>query len=208
MNMPDRRDQSIREIMVIDDPDTMRMILSGKYNDVLELIDSHEMSVTEIAKTLKINPGSAHYHLKELEKRGLVKIVREETKGNMVKKYYRASARNFYLNGSRFKTLSPGEINPMDEYFDRLFKLMSPFGYNIPPEKAGAIKDAFMRYDKRRKEIILQIQDMGIEKNESDRLLVTDAYSVAIRFREIEDKTLIGINEELRALLSEAGKRQ
>ncbi len=202
MHMKAKPDQALREVMVIDDPDTMRMILSGKYNDILELIDFHEMSVSEIAKVLKVNPGSAHYHLKELEKRGLVKIVREETKGNMVKKYYRTTARNFYLDGSKFKTINSSDVNPMDEFHDRLFGLLTPFGYSIPSEKAPLLKDTLMRYDRRRKELLAQIQDVGVEKTESDRLLVGDAYHVAMMLNEIEDEELGKIREELRELLS------
>lgn len=200
--METKPDQVLREVMVIDDPDTMRMILSGKYNDILELIDFHEMSVSEIAKVLKVNPGSAHYHLKELEKRGLVKMVREETKGNMVKKYYRTAARNIYLDGSKFKTIKPGDVNPMEEFRGRLIELLIPFGYDIPPEKAILINDAMMRYDKRKKELLAMIQDVGVEKTESNRLLVGDAYRVAWMFKEIEDEDLGKIREELRELLS------
>ncbi|AFD00736.1 putative transcriptional regulator (IclR helix-turn-helix domain) [Methanocella conradii HZ254] len=201
--MQDRPDQGIKEVMVVDDPDTMRMILSGKYSDILELIDFREMSVSDISQALKINPGSAHYRLKELQRRGLVKMVREETKGNVVKKYYRAAARNIYLDGSKFKALRPGEASPMDGFYDRLIALLAPFGYEIPPDKAGPIKDAMRRYDKRKKELLQQIQDAGVERMEGDRLLVGDAYHVAWLLKEIEDDTLGGIREELRTLLSE-----
>jgi DNA-binding transcriptional ArsR family regulator len=200
MAMPDKPE--VREVMVVDDPDTMKLLLSGKCNDILELIQSSEMSVSEIAKVLKINPGSAHYHLKEMEKRGLVKMVREETKGNVIKKYYRTAARNIYMDGSRFKMLRPGEIDPMEEFYDSLLKLMVPFGYDVPPEKSGLIKDTMLRYSKRRKELLRQIQDTGVEKMESNRILVGDAYHIALLFMEIDDDELGSIREELRALLS------
>jgi len=200
--MQGEREPEIREMLVVDDPDTMRMILSGKYNDILELISSREMSVSDISKALGINPGSAHYRLKELEKKGLVKKAREETKGNVVKKYYRASARNIYLDGSRFKVPGPGEDSPMDEFYERLFRLLEPFGYAIPSDKAVHLKDAIMRYDKRKKELLQQIQDTGIEKMEGDRLLVSDAYRVAWLLKEIEDDGLRGIREEIRLILA------
>lgn len=200
--MPDKPYSDMREFMVVDDPDTMKLLISGKYNDILELIDFHEMSVSEIAKVLKINPGSAHYHLKELEKRGLVKIVREETKGNVVKKYYRTVARTIYIDSSRFKMLRPGEADPMDAFYDKLLKLMAPFGYEIPLDKAGQVKDILIRYNKRRKELLRQIQDAGVEDFESDRLLVSDAYHVALMLKEIEDQELMGIRDEIRTLLA------
>ncbi len=205
LTMTVRTRPTIREFIVVDDPDTMKLVISGKYNNILELIDSCEMSVSDIARVLKINPGSAHYHIKELEKRGLVMMVGEETKGNVVKKYYRTAARNIYLDGSRFKTLRPGETNPMDEYCDKMFRLMAPFGYDLSPEKAGLLKDALHRHDKRKKDLVRQVQDAGVENIEEDRLLVGDAYSTALLFREIEDEELRSIREELRVLISEFG---
>ncbi len=200
MTMQDR--PGIREVMVVDDPDTMKLLLSGKCNDILELIQSREMSVSEIAKILKINPGSAYYHLKELESHGLARMTREETKGNMVKKYYGATARNIYIDGQRFKVLQPGDKDPMEEFYDSLIRLMAPFGYVVPPEKSDLIKDVMMRYNKRKKELLRQIQDTGVEKTEDNRLLVGDAYYIALLFREIEDPEIGRIREELRVLLS------
>lgn len=201
--MQGKHGPEMREVLVVDDPDTMRMILSGKYNDILELISSREMSVSDISKALGINPGSAHYRLKELEKKGLVRMVREETKGNVVKKYYRAAARNIYLDGSKFKGQERGDASPMHGFFDRLVALLAPFGYEMPSDRAEKLKDALMRYDKRKKELLQQIQDTGIERMEEDRLLVGDAYHVAWLLKEIEDDELRGIREEVRLLLAE-----
>lgn len=208
MSMSDKPVSEMREIIVVDDPDVIKMLFSGKYNDILELIDYHEMSVSEIAKVLKINPGSAHYHLKELEKRGLVVMVREETKGNVVKKYYRTSARTIYIDGSRFKMLRPNEADPMDAFYDKLLKLMAPFGYDIPPEKAGRVKDVLYRSNKRRKELLRQIEDAGVEQVESDRMLVSDAYHVALQFKELEDPEMYALREELRTLIMEFSDHQ
>ena len=201
--MPDKPALTMREIIVVDDPDTVKLLFSGRYSDILDLIDSYEMSVSEIAKILKINPGSAHYHLKELEKRGLVEMVREETKGNIVKKYYRTVARTISIDTSRFRMMRPGEADPSEALRDRLFKLMPAFGYRIPDDKTEAMKSVVTRYYARVKELQRGIQDTGIEKTESDRLLVGDAYSVALLLAEAGDDELRAILEELRALLSE-----
>lgn len=198
MHMPEKSDPAIREAMVVDDPEAMKLLLSGKYNEIMDLIDTREMSVSDIARTLKINPGSAHYHLKELEKYGLVKIVREETKGNLVKKFYRTAARMIYLDTTRFKAL--GGDDPMGGYRDQLVGLLEPFGYRIPPDLAGHFKDAMQRQDKRRKELLREIQDVRIDTGDS--MLARDAFGIALRMKEIEDEEIHGIQEELRALLS------
>ena len=208
MPMPDKPVPPMREILVVDDPDTIKLLFTGKYGEVLELIDSYEMSVSDIAKILKINPGSAHYHLKELEKRGLVEMVREETKGNIVKKYYRTVAHTISIDSSRFKMLRPGDSDPTESHRDRMLKLLPAFGYDLPAEKAEALKGLMIRYNRRIKELQRSIQNAGIEKAESDRLLIGDAYSMALRLAEIEDDGLQAMRDELRALLQDTKVRK
>ena len=208
MAMPDKPARAMRELIVVDDPDTVKLLFSGKYGEVLDLIDTYEMSVSEIAKILKINPGSAHYHLKELERRGLVEMVREETKGNIVKKYYRTVARTISIDTSRFKVLRPGEADPMEGVRDRLFMLLPAFGYGPPADKADALRDIVTRYYRRVKELQRDIQGTGIEKTEGDRQLVSEAYGVALMLAETEDDEIHAIREELRGLLLEMRERK
>jgi DNA-binding transcriptional ArsR family regulator len=195
--MPEKPDPAIREVMVVDDPEAMKLLLTGKYTGIMDLIDSHEMSVSDIARTLKINPGSAHYHLKELEKYGLVKLVREETKGNLVKKFYRTSARMIYLDGSRFKTV--GGEDPMHRYRDQLAGMLGPFGYDISSEMIGPFNEIMQRYDRRKKELLREIQDVKVDPNGG--MLASDAYFVAQTLKETEDREMRAIKEELRILL-------
>ena len=201
--MTDKPGQVMREFMVIDDPDTMKLLLSGKYDDIIELIDYKEMAISDIAKVLKVNPGSVHYHLKALEKKGLVVLVREEKKGNVVKKFYRTSARTFYIDGCRYRMLRPGETDPMEEFYDKLLRAMVPLGYAIPPDKMDRLKDIMRRYNMRGRELLRELQDAGVEDIESDRMVVSDAYSAALRFRKIQDRQMQELQEELRTFLSD-----
>lgn len=203
MPMPEKPDPAIREVMVVDDPEAMKLLLTGKYTGIMDLIDSHEMSVSDIARTLKINPGSAHYHLKELEKYGLVKIVREETKGNLVKKFYRTSARMIYLDGSRFKAV--GGEDPMHGYREQLAGMLRPFGYDISGEIAGPFNDIMQRYDKRKKQLLREIQDVMVDPD--NNMLASDAYFVALMLKETEDEEMRALREELRVLLEKIRDR-
>jgi DNA-binding transcriptional ArsR family regulator len=206
--MTDKPLPAMREFMVVDDPDTMKLLLSGKYDNIIELIDYKEMAISDIARVLKINPGSVHYHLKALEKRGLVILVREEKKGNIVKKYYRTSARTFYIDGCRYRMLRPGEKDPMDEFYDKLLRAMAPLGYEIPPDKTDRLKEIMRRYNLRGREILRELQGAGVEDIETDRMVVSDAYDVALRFRKIQDREMRELREELRIFLEGIGDHQ
>jgi len=62
------------------------------------LLIEREMTATEIGKHLNIPKAKIFYHLKELEKYGMVKINRTEVKGSNVYKYYVATHNGFKVN--------------------------------------------------------------------------------------------------------------
>ena len=65
-------DTSIKEIMIVEDPAAIKLLFTPKYAEIIKLVDAEELSVSDVARKLGVNPGSAHYHMKELEKHGLV----------------------------------------------------------------------------------------------------------------------------------------
>ncbi|WP_436884588.1 ArsR/SmtB family transcription factor [Mammaliicoccus sciuri] len=62
------------------------------------LLIEREMTATEIGKHLNIPKAKIFYHLKELERYGMVKINRTEVKGSNVYKYYVATHNGFKVN--------------------------------------------------------------------------------------------------------------
>lgn len=200
MSRKARQKNAIKEMMVVDDPAAVKLLFRGRYSDILDIIDNRELSVSDIARILKINPGSVQYHLKELEKHRLVMLVHEEQRGNMVKKLYRATARMFYIDGSKYKVLYPDDMDSVDRLYDGLLKSLSCFGYDIPPEKLGEAKMLLEKYDRRKKELIRQIQDIGLEHVEG--AAASDVYHIALLLREIEDPEMTGLSNDLRVFLS------
>lgn len=49
----------------------------------------------QLAQLLELSRSKIHYHLNELEKNGLIRIVRTEVKNGIVQKFYRSVARSF-----------------------------------------------------------------------------------------------------------------
>ena len=56
------------------------------------------VSAVEVAKELGESAQAVNYHLKALEKAGLVKKVREEKKRNLTKAYYQAQAKRLWFS--------------------------------------------------------------------------------------------------------------
>ena len=182
-------DTSIKEIMIVEDPAAIKLLFTPKYAEILKLVDAEELSVSDVARKLEVNPGSVHYHMKELEKHGLVKLVREEIAGGVVKKYYRKAARHLTINASNPESAPAlAEAGIGEEFLERLVKSMSYFGYDVPPEKIEIAKQDLMVTDARAKAILAEVQQAGLEKVESDRLLVGNAYQLALLLRMMEDE--------------------
>ncbi|MFP7255704.1 winged helix-turn-helix domain-containing protein [Terribacillus goriensis] len=50
----------------------------------------------QLAVLLETSRPKIHYHLKELEKNGLIEVIRTEEKNGIIQKFYRAAARGFF----------------------------------------------------------------------------------------------------------------
>ncbi|MCL4562749.1 MAG: winged helix-turn-helix domain-containing protein [Chloroflexi bacterium] len=62
---------------------------------ILNLLVARPMTGSQLARVLGIPRPLAHYHLKVLDKVGLVAFQEERLRGGVVEKYYRARAREF-----------------------------------------------------------------------------------------------------------------
>jgi len=196
-------DTSIKEIIIVEDPAAIKLLFTPKYAEILKLVDAEELSVSDVARKLDVNPGSAHYHMKELEKHGLVKLVKEEIAGGVVRKYYRMSARHFTINASNPESapaVAAAGVN--EEFKEKLIRSMSYFGYDVPAEKMEAAKADLMTVDTRVKAILAEIQQSGLEKVESDRLVVANAYQIALLLRIMEDEPFIEAVEQFTSSFS------
>jgi DNA-binding transcriptional ArsR family regulator len=78
--------ESIEQIQAIAEPTRWK---------ILELLIARSMTGSQLARVLGIQRPLAHYHLKILEKVGLVEFQEEQIHGSMIERYYRAIAHEF-----------------------------------------------------------------------------------------------------------------
>lgn len=64
---------------------------------VLRLLGGEPRTNKQLASRLDTSPGKLHFHVRELEKAGLIALVEERPKGGIIEKYYQATARNYTL---------------------------------------------------------------------------------------------------------------
>ncbi len=61
---------------------------------IFNLLAQEPMTVTQVGKALDIAPAKVHYHVRELERVGLVRQVFTREKSGILEKYYRAVAKD------------------------------------------------------------------------------------------------------------------
>jgi DNA-binding transcriptional ArsR family regulator len=77
---------------------------------VLSALTDQAMTVTQLGDRLGIAPAKAHYHVRELERVRLVKLVQTREKGGILEKYYRPIARDLTVPRSLLRSLPPDEL--------------------------------------------------------------------------------------------------
>lgn len=96
--------ETVEQLRAIADELRMRIV------DQLAL---QAMTVTQLAGLLGEAPNKLHYHVRELERVGLVKKVETREKGAILEKYYRAVAQNIILPQHLLHGMAPDEAAAM-----------------------------------------------------------------------------------------------
>jgi DNA-binding transcriptional ArsR family regulator len=93
--------QTVEQLRAVADPLRIR---------IFEALAQRAMTATQVGDELQIAAPKAHYHVRELERIGLVKLVETRERGGILEKYYRAIARNLAAPPQLLQSSEPGEI--------------------------------------------------------------------------------------------------
>ncbi len=92
--------QSIEQIRALADPLRVRIIGA---------LTEEPMTAKQVAVYLDEPPQRTHYHIRELEKAGLLKLVGTREHGGILEKYYRALANGYTVPESLISSMSRDE---------------------------------------------------------------------------------------------------
>lgn len=124
--------------MVLSDPEKVKIIFNKWRAKILELLSKEPHTIKEMAITLKINPGTVFHHIKILEDAGLIEIVRTESIGNIIMKYYQSVAREFRFDLLETKDEKIHSI--IESKLEKIVNALSAYGINIPDNEKSAVK--------------------------------------------------------------------
>jgi DNA-binding transcriptional ArsR family regulator len=86
--------------MIIETPEQLHALSHPLRQRILTGLSFDEMTNKEISLMLGESAPKVHFHVKELLNAGIIQLTREEVKGSIVEKYYKATARSFRLSPS------------------------------------------------------------------------------------------------------------
>lgn len=139
----------MKGFMIVKDPDVAKLFADPSRRGILHNLRHREMTACQLAKTLEKNVSSISYHLNALEKAGLVEQSRTSVKGNLVERFYRATAEKFIISYTLSEGLVPGSEDIAKwsrEVCNSAVQILGVFGYDLPRERDGEISGLIERY--------------------------------------------------------------
>jgi len=94
------------EVAVIDDPDVAGVSLDPMRSRLLAAL-AEPGSATTLAARVGLARQKVNYHLRELERHGLVELVEERRKGNMTERVLRATAASYVISPAVLAEVAP-----------------------------------------------------------------------------------------------------
>jgi DNA-binding transcriptional ArsR family regulator len=85
-------------VYVIEDLSQLRAVSDPLRLEVLHALSGEARTTAGIAEAVGSVPSRLYYHLSELERVGLVRVVERTRKGNLIEKHYRSVAAAFVLD--------------------------------------------------------------------------------------------------------------
>ncbi|MDI3341369.1 MAG: helix-turn-helix domain-containing protein [Sphaerobacter sp.] len=107
------------DTLVIDDVHQLKVLASDLRIAILDLLIDAPLTVSELGRRLDISPARLYYHINEMERAALIRVVGSDPNGGGQQKRYRAVARYYRVSSS----LLPPSGNPQDTHAGIAFVL-------------------------------------------------------------------------------------
>ena len=99
----------IPDLYMIENLEQMRTVADDLRRRIVDSLAARAMTVTQLGDLLGVAPAKTHYHVRELERVGLVKLVETREKGGVLEKYYRTIAKVLAVSPDVLKLIPSDE---------------------------------------------------------------------------------------------------
>jgi DNA-binding PadR family transcriptional regulator len=117
------RTQKVKEIMMMKDPQKLKMILGRLSWRILVALSEREMYPLELAKKLDIHEQKVYYYMRKLAKAEAIVVVKEEEKKGAVARYYKPTSSAYGIElPQEYKAIRRISLLSMDRKIQEFFK--------------------------------------------------------------------------------------
>src|SRR5262249_12440895 len=93
-------DYEADDVLVVREPEQLRALGDDLRAEIVVRLREYARSTTELAEALGLPKGTVGYHLKVLEKAGLIRVVRTRRVRALTERYYGRTARLFIFKSA------------------------------------------------------------------------------------------------------------
>lgn len=110
----------MRERYEIETVEQLRAIADLLRIRIIEALEERAMTVTQLGEELGLAPAKVHYHVRELERVGLLVLVETREKGGILEKYYQPIAHDINVSNALFSVPHDEALATLRELFNQL----------------------------------------------------------------------------------------
>lgn len=150
-------------VLVLESAEAAASLLNPLRRRILEHLATAD-SASGVGRHLRLPRQKVNYHLRELERRGLVRLVAEERRGNVTERIVVAAARSFALSPKVFGRLSADrkeDPSPLAQWTAALQRALRDLAVT-PEDHAPRFLELDIRLpnDEARREFIRQVEQI------------------------------------------------
>src|SRR5918912_3243946 len=97
------------EVYLLESIEQLKAIADELRQRIIHALSRRQMTVAQLGDLLGQAPAKLHYHVRELERLGLVVLVETREKGGILEKYYRTRGRTLAVPSRLFQEQPPDE---------------------------------------------------------------------------------------------------
>jgi DNA-binding transcriptional ArsR family regulator len=116
---------ALPEVYNLENIEQMRAIADQLRQRIMQELLLEPRTATQVAEVLGLAPAKVHYHIRELERVGLVNLVFTREKGGILEKYFQPVARNLFVDEDLL------QHTPPEEYIDLANRLLGDVRTNF-----------------------------------------------------------------------------
>ena len=124
------------EAYVLESIEQMRAIADELRQRIFQELLQEPRTVTQVADSIGVAPARVHYHVRELERVGLVNQVFTREKGGILEKYFRPVARNLTVDQHLLQR------TPREEYMDLTSRVLADLQRGFLDALSRAVEQA------------------------------------------------------------------